>query len=57
MSVNGSGYCSSAFKAFDIIADNALKISITDGISIFFTILGVIGITIGVAIGSYFAVL
>lgn len=57
MAINGQGYCSSAFKAFEIIADNALKISVTDGISIFFTIMGVIAISVGVAISAYFAVL
>ena len=36
------------------MADNALKVSITDAIAIFFSILGVIGITFGVAIIAYF---
>lgn len=57
VAINGEGYCSSAFKAFNIIADNALKVSITDGISIFFTIMGILAISVGVAVSAYFAVL
>jgi hypothetical protein len=57
IAINGQGYCTSAYKAFDIVADNALKVTITAGISIFFTIMGIIAITAAIAIGSYFAVL
>lgn len=34
-----------------------VKVAITDGISIFFTILGVLGISTGVGAAAYFAVL
>jgi hypothetical protein len=37
------------------MAENSLKIGITDGISIFFTVLGIFGISIGVAVSAYFA--
>lgn len=57
VAINGEGYCSSAGKAFNIIADNAIKVSVTDGISIFFTIIGVIAISIGVGVSAYFTVL
>lgn len=57
VAINGEGYCSSASKAFNIIADNAIKVSVTDGISIFFTIIGVIAISIGVGVSAYFTVL
>ena len=57
IAINGEGYCSSAVKAFNLIADNAIKVTITDGISIFFTVLGIIGISVGVGVGAYFAVL
>jgi hypothetical protein len=30
-------------------------VSITDGISIFFTVLGILGITLGVSVSAYFA--
>lgn len=52
--MTGKSYCPSAFKAFNITADNITKISISDGISMFFTILGVLGIGVGVSIAAYF---
>lgn len=55
IAVAGTGYCSSASRAFNIMADNVLKISITDGISLFFKILGILGIGVGVTVGAYFA--
>ena len=57
IAIAGKGYCTSTFKAFDIIANNAIKVSLTDGLSIFFTILGVLGITLGIAVAAYFAIL
>lgn len=57
VAINGQGYCASASKAFNITADNALKVTVTDGISIFFTIIGVVAISVGVAVSAYFAVL
>lgn len=51
----GTNYCSSAFKAFNLVTDNIVKVAITDGISIFFTVLGVIGITAAISVGAYFA--
>jgi choline transporter-like protein 2/4/5 len=53
--VTGKGYCRSTLKAYSIVADNLAKMSITDGISMFFTLLGVMGIGIGVTVGAYFA--
>jgi hypothetical protein len=32
-------------------------VTVTDGISIFFTLMGVLGISVGVAVAAYFAVL
>jgi hypothetical protein len=55
IAVTGRSYCPSAFKAFGIVADNITKISITDGISMFFTILGVLGIGVGVTTAAYFS--
>lgn len=55
IAVTGKGYCHSAFKAFGIISDNITKISLTDGISMFFTVLGVLGIGIGVTVAAYFS--
>lgn len=55
IAVTGKGYCRSTFKAFSIISDNIAKISITDGISKFFTTLGVLGIGIGVTVAAFFA--
>ena len=57
MSINGTGYCSSTYRAFELVADNALKVTITGGISIFFTIMGIIAITVAIAISAYFTVL
>lgn len=57
IAISAQGYCTSTFKAFDIIANNAIKVSLTDGLSIFFTVLGVLGITVGVAVGAYFSIL
>ena len=53
--VFGTNYCSSAYKAFNLVTDNIVKVAITDGVSIFFTVLGVIGITAAVTVGAYFA--
>jgi choline transporter-like protein 2/4/5 len=53
IAITGKGYCRSTYKAFNAIADNPLKFAITDGISVFFTTLGILGISIGVAIGVY----
>lgn len=55
IAVTGRSYCPSAFKAFGIISDNITKISLTDGISMFFTVLGVLGIGIGVTVAAYFS--
>ena len=57
IAIGGQNYCSSTWRAFDLLADNILKVGITDGISIFFTFLGVLGISIGVAVSAYFSVL
>lgn len=57
IAINGSNYCTSTYKAFDILAENITKIGITEGISMFFTIMGVLGITVIVGFCSYFAVL
>lgn len=54
IAVTGKGYCRSALRSFSIISDNLEKISITDGISMFFTMLGVMGIGIGVTVAAYF---
>lgn len=55
IAVTGKGYCRSTFKAFSLVSDNITKISITDGISMFFTMLGVLGIGVGVTVAAYFA--
>jgi|JI6StandDraft_1071083.scaffolds.fasta_scaffold598395_2 hypothetical protein len=57
IAITAQGYCSSTMRAYDLLADNILKIGITDGISIFFTFLGVLGISVGVAVAAYFSVL
>lgn len=57
IAINGKSYCPSTLRAFDLISDNLVKVAITDGISIFFTILGVLGISAGVGASAYFAVL
>lgn len=54
IAVNGSGYCSSTSKAYDILDENATKIAITDGISIFFKLLGILGIGVGITVAAYF---
>lgn len=55
IAVFGTNYCSSCMTAFNLVADNAVKVAITNGISIFFTILGILGITLGITVGAYFA--
>jgi hypothetical protein len=55
IAVGGTNYCSSASRAYNIVADNVLKVTITDGISLFFKILGILGIGVGVTVGAYFA--
>ena len=57
IAVNAQGYCSSTYKAFNLIADNITKFSITDGISIFFKVLGMLGISVGIAISAYFCLI
>ena len=57
MAIKGNGYCSSAYDAYDIISNNAIKVTLTAGISIFFTIMGIIAITAAIAISAYFVVL
>ena len=56
IAVNAQGYCSSALKAYEIIGEHALKVAVADNISIFFTFLGVIGVTSLVAVSVYFTV-
>jgi hypothetical protein len=41
-------------KAFNLISENTVKLAITDGISFFFTILGILGISVGVTVAAYF---
>ena len=55
IAVTGRSYCPSAVKAFSLITDHIAVISISDGISIFFTILGISGIGVGTSIAAYFA--
>ena len=55
IAVFGTNYCTSCYRAFNLVTDNIVKVAITDGISIFFTVLGVLGITAGVTVGAYFA--
>ena len=57
MAITGQGYCSSTGRAFDLITDNAVRVGITDGISIFFTIIGILAVTAAVSVASYFSVL
>ena len=57
IAISARGYCYSTFRAFDLIADNVIKVSITDGLSIFFTIFGILGVTASVAVAAYFSVL
>lgn len=54
IAVEGTGYCGSTSKAYNILADNATKIAITDGISIFFKLLGILGIGVGITVAAYF---
>ena len=56
MAITGDGYCSSTLKAAELLSENALRVGITDGIAIFFTILGVIGVSAAVAVAAYFSV-
>lgn len=57
IAISARGYCYSTFRAFDLIADNVIKVSITDGLSVFFTIFGILGVTASVAVAAYFSVL
>lgn len=57
IAISAQNYCSSTLRAFDLLADNVLKVGVTDSISVFFTFLGVLGISVGVAAGAYFSVL
>lgn len=57
IAVTAQGYCRSTLRAYDLLAENILKIGITDGISIFFTFLGVLGISVGIGVAAYFSVL
>lgn len=57
IAITAQGYCSSTLRAFDLLADNVLKVGVTDSISIFFTFLGVLGISVGTAAGAYFSIL
>lgn len=55
IAVKGTNYCSSASRAYNILADNVVKLSITDGISLFFKTLGILGIGVGITVAAYFA--
>lgn len=55
IAVKGTNYCSSAGRAYNILADNVVKLSITDGISLFFKILGILGIGVGITVAAYFS--
>jgi len=57
IAVFGQGYCSSTMNAFNLISENTVKLAITDGISFFFTILGILGISVGVSVAAYFCCL
>ena len=56
MAITGQGYCASTARAFELIMSNAIRVGITDGISIFFTIVGILAVTASVAVGAYFSV-
>ena len=56
IAVTANGYCTSTLKSFDIAVANASKLVITEGISIFFTVIGILGIRIGIGIAAYFVV-
>ena len=56
MAITGAGYCESTGKAFELIMNNAIRIGITDGISVFFTVVGILGVTATIGVLSYFAV-
>ena len=43
--------------AFKLISENSIKFTITNGISFFFTILGILGISVGVSVAAYFSCL
>jgi hypothetical protein len=55
VAVKGTAYCTSASQAYNILADNVLKLSITDGISLFFKVIGILGIGVGVTVAAYFS--
>jgi solute carrier family 44 (choline transporter-like protein), member 2/4/5 len=57
IAINGKNFCTSAYKAYDVIADNVIKVSITGAISIIFTFLGIIAVTVIIATCAYFVVL
>ena len=57
MAITGQSYCPSTMKAFDLIMDNAIRVGITDGISIFFTIIGILAVTASISVAAYFSVL
>ena len=56
MAITGEGYCHSTGRAFELIMNNAIRVGITDGISIFFTLIGIIAVSVSVAVGAYFSV-
>jgi hypothetical protein len=55
IAVFGKGYFRSSYHAFSLLADNAVRLSLTEGISLFFTVLGVLGISIGISTAAYFS--
>lgn len=57
IAVTGKGYFRSTLRAYNIVTENSAKVVITDSISIFFTVLGILGISLGVSVAAYFVCL
>lgn len=56
IAIEGEGYCASTTKAYDLLTKNTLKATISEGIIVFFVMLGVAGISGVVAVSTYFSV-
>ena len=57
LAIHGENYCSSSFKAYNVLYDNKQDLAISDAIAFFFTIMGILGVTSTVAVCVYFVVL
>lgn len=57
IAITGKGFYPSTMRSFSLLGSHIGKLGVTEGINIFFALLGVLSITVIVALATYFSVL